>query len=186
VAALVRLEALVKGGAVGSYEGTFLEMLRPLRDPLLEQAVDRRSVRSGSQRHIFGQQQQGMLRVACMMHAGHACAVGVLLQYAVAAPSLCRSAARQAAQKCGVLRFVGFAAVYESTVALLLLPRRSAGLLLRARQRTCLRCLQQRWVSALSCTRRPLLEDAVYGLTLLMLLLPSLQVCCCAPGSAHV
>jgi hypothetical protein len=39
---LVRLEALVKGGAVGTYEGTFLEMLRPLRDPLLEQAVDRR------------------------------------------------------------------------------------------------------------------------------------------------
>jgi hypothetical protein len=185
VAALVRLEALVKGGAVGSYEGTFLEMLRPLRDPLLEQAVDRRCVRSVSQRHMFGQQ-QGVLRVACMMHAGYACVVGVLLQYAAAAPSLCRSAVRQAAQKCGVLLFVGFAAVYESTVALLLLPRCSAGLLLRARQRTCMRCRQQRWVSALSRTRRPLLEDAVYGLTLLMLLLPSLQVCCCAPGSAHV
>jgi hypothetical protein len=41
---LVRLEALVKGGAVGSYEGTFLELLRPLKDPLLEQAVDRRCV----------------------------------------------------------------------------------------------------------------------------------------------
>ncbi|WIA41106.1 hypothetical protein OEZ86_004736 [Tetradesmus obliquus] len=53
VAALVRLEALVKGGAVGSYEDTFLEMLRPLRDPLLEQAVDRRSAVARQAAHMY-------------------------------------------------------------------------------------------------------------------------------------
>lgn len=42
VAALVRLEGVVKGGAAGTYEAAFLELLRQLRDPLLEQAVDRR------------------------------------------------------------------------------------------------------------------------------------------------
>lgn len=43
MATLLRLEGLVAGGAVGSYEGCFLEHLRQLRDPLLEQMGDRRS-----------------------------------------------------------------------------------------------------------------------------------------------
>lgn len=43
VATLLRLEGLVAGGAVGSYEACFLEHLRQLRDPLLEQMGDRRS-----------------------------------------------------------------------------------------------------------------------------------------------
>jgi hypothetical protein len=41
VTAMVRLEGLVKGGAAGSYEGCFMEHLRILKDPLLDQMVDR-------------------------------------------------------------------------------------------------------------------------------------------------
>ncbi len=38
---MVRLEGLVKGGAAGSFEGCFMEHLRMLKDPLLDQMVDR-------------------------------------------------------------------------------------------------------------------------------------------------
>lgn len=38
---MVRMEGLVKGGAAGSYEGCFMEHLRILKDPLLDQMVDR-------------------------------------------------------------------------------------------------------------------------------------------------
>lgn len=41
VTAMVRLEGLVKGGAAGDYEGCFMEHLRMLKDPLLDQMVDR-------------------------------------------------------------------------------------------------------------------------------------------------
>jgi hypothetical protein len=41
VSALVRLEGLVKGGAAGAHEGVFMENLRALKDPLLDQMVDR-------------------------------------------------------------------------------------------------------------------------------------------------
>lgn len=41
VAAMVRLEGLVKGGAAGSFEVCFMEHLRMLKDPLLDQMVDR-------------------------------------------------------------------------------------------------------------------------------------------------
>lgn len=41
VTAMVRLEGLVKGGAAGSFEGCFMEHLRMLKDPLLDQMVDR-------------------------------------------------------------------------------------------------------------------------------------------------
>lgn len=38
---MVRLEGLVKGGAAGNYEVCFMEHLRMLKDPLLDQMVDR-------------------------------------------------------------------------------------------------------------------------------------------------
>lgn len=38
---MVRLEGLVKGGAAGDYEVCFMEHLRMLKDPLLDQMVDR-------------------------------------------------------------------------------------------------------------------------------------------------
>lgn len=41
VSAMVRLEGLVKGGAAGTYEVCFMEHLRMLKDPLLDQMVDR-------------------------------------------------------------------------------------------------------------------------------------------------
>jgi CLASP N terminal len=53
VGALLRLEGLVKGGAAGSYEETFLELLRSLRDPLLEQLADRRSAVSRQAAHTM-------------------------------------------------------------------------------------------------------------------------------------
>jgi hypothetical protein len=45
---MVRLEGLVKGGAVGSYEACFMEHLRTLKDPLLDQMVDRCACQAGS------------------------------------------------------------------------------------------------------------------------------------------
>lgn len=41
VSAMVRLEGLVKGGAAGNYEACFMEHLRMLKDPLLDQMIDR-------------------------------------------------------------------------------------------------------------------------------------------------
>jgi hypothetical protein len=38
---MVRLEGLIKGGAAGNHEGCFMEHLRTLKDPLLDQMVDR-------------------------------------------------------------------------------------------------------------------------------------------------
>jgi hypothetical protein len=38
---MARLEGLVKGGAAGKYEICFLEHLRMLKDPLLDQMADR-------------------------------------------------------------------------------------------------------------------------------------------------
>lgn len=48
VSAMVRLEGLVKGGAAGEYEGCFMEHLRMLKDPLLDQMVDRCSATAAS------------------------------------------------------------------------------------------------------------------------------------------
>lgn len=52
VAAMLRLEGLLKGGA-GGYEA-FAEMLRPLRDPLTVQLSDRRSAVSRQACHLLG------------------------------------------------------------------------------------------------------------------------------------
>lgn len=38
---MVRLEGLIKGGAIGTYEACFMEHLRTLKDPLLDQMIDR-------------------------------------------------------------------------------------------------------------------------------------------------
>jgi hypothetical protein len=38
---MVRLDGLVKGGAAGNHEGCFMEHMRTLKDPLLDQMVDR-------------------------------------------------------------------------------------------------------------------------------------------------
>eukprot|EP00775_Hariotina_reticulata_P009313 gene9313-9478_t len=53
VAALLRLEGLVKGGAAGNFEVCFLEHLRQLRDPILEQMGDRRSAVSRQAAHLM-------------------------------------------------------------------------------------------------------------------------------------
>jgi CLIP-associating protein 1/2 len=53
VAALLRLEGLVKGGAAGSFEVCFLEHLRQLRDPILEQMGDRRSAVARQAAHLM-------------------------------------------------------------------------------------------------------------------------------------
>ena len=53
VATLVRLESLVIGGAVGSYEACFLDYLRQLKDPILEQIYDRRSAVARQAAHLM-------------------------------------------------------------------------------------------------------------------------------------
>ncbi|KAF8062702.1 clasp1b [Scenedesmus sp. PABB004] len=53
VAAMVRLEALVKGGAAGAFEGPFAELLRGLKDLILEQMVDRRSAVARQAAHLM-------------------------------------------------------------------------------------------------------------------------------------
>lgn len=53
VALMLRLEGIVIGGAVGSYEACFLENLRQLRDPILEQLSDRRSAVARQAAHLM-------------------------------------------------------------------------------------------------------------------------------------
>eukprot|EP00878_Enallax_costatus_P031208 GHUV01034104.1.p1 GENE.GHUV01034104.1~~GHUV01034104.1.p1 ORF type:complete len:529 (+),score=166.68 GHUV01034104.1:627-2213(+) len=53
VATMVRLEGLVIGGAVGSHEACFLDYLRQLKDPILEQIYDRRSAVARQAAHLM-------------------------------------------------------------------------------------------------------------------------------------
>eukprot|EP00878_Enallax_costatus_P036245 GHUV01040644.1.p1 GENE.GHUV01040644.1~~GHUV01040644.1.p1 ORF type:complete len:239 (-),score=67.66 GHUV01040644.1:296-1012(-) len=50
---MVRLEGLVIGGAVGSHEACFLDYLRQLKDPILEQIYDRRSAVARQAAHLM-------------------------------------------------------------------------------------------------------------------------------------
>ena len=50
---MVHLEGLVIGGAVGSYEACFLDYLRQLKDPILEQIYDRRSAVARQAAHLM-------------------------------------------------------------------------------------------------------------------------------------
>lgn len=50
---MVRLEGLIKGGAIGTHEACFMEHLRALKDPLLDQMVDRCACDTSSSRRLL-------------------------------------------------------------------------------------------------------------------------------------
>lgn len=50
---MVRLEGLIKGGAIGTHEACFMEHLRTLKDPLLDQMVDRCACGTSSSRQLL-------------------------------------------------------------------------------------------------------------------------------------